>query len=120
MISNPRNASVLLSSMMSGADQQAVYNIVRTFTEFKSVHPRQPGQPYGIMDDKTWDTTINAMVDYLGAKRVAAKDMYTNEFIPTQYVPKAQMIPPILSFYDNLYALQCEKPDDATSPPPIE
>ncbi len=106
LIDNPKEASTLLATMMTGTSQDSVYALARTHAEFKSVQfPRQSGQPYGIMDDKTWDATVNVMVQYLGAKVVAPKDMYTNEFVPTQYVPKAQMIYPIGSFCDNLYAL---------------
>ncbi len=112
MVDNPKDASNLLTSMMRGADQEAVYTLARTYAEFKPmVAPRQADQPYGIMDDKTWNATINIMVDYLGSKRVAPKDMYTNEFIATQYVPKAHMVSPIISFCDNFHALPYERLD---------
>ncbi len=116
MIYKPKEPSTLLAGMMTGTQQETLYSIVRTYSEFKSVLPRQSGQPYGIMDDKTWNATINVIVDYLGAREVAPKDIYTNEFVPTQYVPKAQMLPPIIPFYNNVYSFSSRKQDTLTSP----
>ncbi len=115
MIDNPKNASAILSSIMGGTTPDSVYLLMRTYIEFRSsLLPRQSGEPYGFMDDKSWNATISTSVQYLGAKPIAPRDMYTNEYIPTQYIPKAQLISPIISFYNNLYALPYEKPDTPT------
>lgn len=109
MINNPKDAATLLTSMMTGVDQESIFNNVRTHSDFKFVFPRQSGQPYGIMDDKTWNATISISVQYGGAKAVVPKDIYTNEYVPAQYTPKTQMIHPTTVFYADLYTLACEK-----------
>jgi len=57
------------------------------------VTPNTAGKPLGWMSDKDWDETVKVLKEYGGvATPLAARDLYTNDFVPTD----AAFVPPQL------------------------